>query len=266
MIRKLEREFEMNIETVDREFCLSQPLSAHPLEIGDHFFAHSFHHREFGAQMNPLLMFDHFWMKRDTFGWHPHQGFSAVTYLFEDSKSTHHNSDSMGNNVPIHPGSLHWLVAGSGAMHRERPEEEDALVHGLQFFVDLPDQSKMTAPYAQHLDSENVPEVMQDGSRIRIVAGEFKGTISPIVLPQPFSLYDVHMRENSVLHIPLPANWGTWLYVVSGAAVVGIEGDSRALGQFQAVRLQTVGKGQIVTIQSDRPTQIVVLAGEVKRP
>ena len=133
---------------------ISRPLAGAPHGVGDHFFAQSFNRRNAGGQINPLLMVDHFWMKRDTFGWHPHHAISAVTYVFEDSKSAHYNYDATGNNLPIRPGSLHWMVAGSGTTHCERPEEQDALVHGLQFFVDLPDHLKTVRPYAVHLDGE----------------------------------------------------------------------------------------------------------------
>ena len=252
----------MNTAIVDSKYALSQPLLGDQMEFGDHFFAHSFHHGESDVSMKPLLMFDHFWMKRDTFGWHPHKGISAVTYLFEDSKNAHHNSDSMGNNLPITPGSLHWMVAGAGAQHWERPEGPDALVHGLQFFVDLPAQSKSVAPYAIHLESRDVPEVTEAGARIRVVAGEFACIKSPVALPQPYSLYDVHLPENGTLSLPLPANWGAWLYVVRGAATVGVEDDVRFLTQYQAVGLQTDAASQTVSIQTNRSAQLVVLAGE----
>ncbi|MES2106277.1 MAG: pirin family protein [Pseudomonadota bacterium] len=252
----------MNTELADRTFSLSHPLLGIPMKIGEHFFAHSFRRDEIGGVMNPVLMFDHFWMKRDTFGWHPHAGISAVTYVFEDSKSAHHNSDSMGDdNSPIYPGSLHWMAAGSGAMHRERPEGEDALVHGLQFFVDLPGESKSARPYSVHLSSDQVPEIIKDGSRIRVVAGQFEGIQSPIVLPQPFLMIDVFLDENKTLDVPLPANWGAWLYVVRGEVGVKVEACTRTLEAFHSIGLQTGPGKRTATIQSGLSAQLVILAG-----
>jgi redox-sensitive bicupin YhaK (pirin superfamily) len=88
--------------------------------------------------MAPLLMVDDFRMRAPTFGPHPHEGISAVTYLFEDSRSPHLNWDSLGNRLPVTPGSLHWLVAGNGVTHHAWPGGADPEVHGLQFFVNLP--------------------------------------------------------------------------------------------------------------------------------
>ena len=253
----------MNIEPVDRAVEMSRVLSGNPLKFGDHFFAHSFRRPDVGEQMNPLLMVDHFWMKRDTFGWHPHRGFSAVTYVFENSKSPHHNSDSMGNEVPITPGSLHWMVAGSGAMHRERPEGDDALVHGLQIFIDLPEQRKSTTPYAMHLDSQDVPEVTHEGSRIRVLAGEFEDKISPIQLPQKFTIIDGHLSGGGAISVPLRANWGTWIYAVRGVVLAMMGKESRSINQYQAVAFHTPTDGDTVSIRSDDSAQVVVLSGEV---
>src|ERR1700741_2130534 len=206
---------------------ISGPLAGAPHGVGDHFFAHSFNRRNAGCQMNPLLMVDHFWMKRDTFGWHPHQAISAVTYVFEDSKSAHYNYDATGNNLPIRPGSLHWMVAGSGTTHCERPEEQDALVHGLQFFVDLPDQLKAVPPYAVHLEGDEIPEVSKNRARGRGVAGECDGVKSPAELPQPFARYDIFLEAGGHLDVPLPAGGGGLLLSVSGEAKVAA-GDTAA--------------------------------------
>jgi redox-sensitive bicupin YhaK (pirin superfamily) len=241
---------------------MSQPLSGAPLAIGDHFFAHSFHRKNIGHQMNPLLMVDHFWMKRDTFGWHPHSAISAVTYVFEDSKSAHHNYDSMGNHLPIRPGSLHWMVAGSGATHRERPEDPDALVHAMQIFVELPDSLKTVSPYAIHLESEDIPEVMVGRARVRVVAGEYRGVKSPAALPQPFSFYDIGLPAGASLEVPLESGWGGWFYAVAGEAIVDTEGQTSNLAEHRAVGMRTSGDA-VVTLKSRQGAHVVVLGGEI---
>ncbi len=240
---------------------MSPPLSGVPLEPGDHFFAHSFHRRTIGDQMNPLLMVDHFWMKRDTFGWHPHHAISAVTYVFEDSKSAHYNYDSMGNHLPIRPGSLHWMVAGSGAVHRERPEDPDALVHALQIFVDLPESLKNVSPYAIHLESEDIPEVVDGRARVRVVAGEYRGVKSPATLPQPFSFYDVGLKAGASLEVPLESGWGAWFYPVTGEVLVRVEDQASNLTQHRAVGMLTRGNA-VVALTSDYGAHVIVLAGE----
>lgn len=245
---------------------ISQPLSGAPLRFGDHFLAHSFQRRNVGDAMNPLLMVDHFWMKRDTFGWHPHRGISAVTYVFEDSKSPHHDYDTMGTNRPIRPGSLHWMVAGSGAEHCERPEGPDALVHALQIFVDLPDPLKTAPPYTIHVESEKIPEVVADRTRLRVVAGEYRGVKSPAELPQPVSFYDIFLEAEASIEIPLESGWGGWFYSVSGEPTVTAGGKISTLAQHQAIGLQLEAASAVVTLTAAQPAHVVVLAGKRVAP
>jgi redox-sensitive bicupin YhaK (pirin superfamily) len=242
---------------------ISGPLAGAPHGVGDHFFAQTFNRRNAGGQINPLLMVDHFWMKRDTFGWHPHDAISAVTYVFEDSKSTHHNYDATGNNLPIRPGSLHWMVAGSGTTHCERPEEQDALVHGLQFFVDLPGHLKTVPPYAVHLEGNEIPEVSKNRARVRVVAGEYDGVKSPAELPQPFALYDIFLEAGGHLDLPLPVGWGGSLLSVSGESRVAAGDRAAHLPQNQAIGMQSSAENTVVTLTAEQPAHVVMLAGKI---
>lgn len=241
---------------------MSRPFSGAPLQFGDHFFAHSFQRRNVGDSMNPLLMLDHFWMKRDTFGWHPHRAISAVTYVFEDSKTPHHNYDTLGSDLPIRPGSLHWMVAGLGVGHCERPEGPDALVHGLQIFVDLPDPLKKAPPYTIHVESEDIPEVARDRVRLRVVAGEYQGVKSPAQLPQPVSFYDLFLEADASIEIPLEGGWGGWFYSVSGELTVTAGGKVSTLAQYQGIGLQLEAESAVVTLTAAQPVHVVVLAGK----
>jgi redox-sensitive bicupin YhaK (pirin superfamily) len=242
---------------------LSHAEPGAPHGIGDHFFAHNFNRRNAGEEMNPLLMVDHFWMKRDTFGWHPHRAISAVTYVFEDSKSTHQNYDATGNNLPIRPGSLHWMVAGSGTTHCERPEEQDALVHGLQFFVDLPEHLKDVSPYAVHLDGQDIPVVTKENARLRVVAGEYDGVRSPAELPQPFALYDVFLEAGGQIEVPLPANWGGSFLSVSGDARLAATDRRENLPPNQAIGVRGGEEASVVTLSAEQAAHVVVLAGAI---
>jgi len=77
------------------------------------------------------------YMRAPIFPPHPHTGFSAVTYMFEDSAGSFQNRDSLGDRALIHPGDLHWTQAGSGLMYEEVPSLPGTLCHGAQIFVNL---------------------------------------------------------------------------------------------------------------------------------
>ena len=48
---------------------------------------------------------------------HPHIALATVTYLFE-GEIVHR--DNLGNQRPIHPGDVNWMLAGRGIAHSER--------------------------------------------------------------------------------------------------------------------------------------------------
>ncbi len=234
---------------------ISAPTQGRPLPIGNHFFAHSFRAKDFGDLMNPLLMVDHFWMREDTFGPHRHEGISALTYVFPDSGSPHHNIDSMGNELPIEPGDLHWFAGGRGAEHHEFPALEGSVVHALQIFVDLPAPLKQAAPFALHLSADDVPLLQTAGAQVRVVAGELNGVRSPLRTPQPFWLLDGYLEPGSTIDIPVPVGWGAWLYAVDGAISLG----AAQLPSGRAVALRNDQPS--LTIASAERSHFVLMAG-----
>jgi hypothetical protein len=56
---------------------------------------------QLGVSLDPFLNLDDFHMSQPTFKPHPHAGFSAVTYMFEDSAGAFINRDSLGDRSPI---------------------------------------------------------------------------------------------------------------------------------------------------------------------
>lgn len=243
---------------------MSEPRRGAPLAFGDHFFAHSFRPRVFSEPMGPLLMVDHFWMRRETFGLHRHEGISAVTYVFQDSRSAHLNEDSMGNNLPIRQGDMHWMVAGQGAEHDEKPESDNAVVHALQIFVDLPLSKKAIPPYAVHLNSADVPEYRQKGVLVRVVAGELFGLSSPARLPQPFSFLDGYVDAGTSVEVPVTKTWGGWFYIVRGAIQLEIGDERVRLNEGFAIALRATAAGSIARIVGTENAHFVMLTGSVQ--
>jgi redox-sensitive bicupin YhaK (pirin superfamily) len=244
---------------------ITQPVKGLPHNIGKHFSASSFRTVQFGGAMDPVLMVDHFRMTEPTFGPHPHAGFSAVTYLFEDSRSPHLNADSIGNELPIMPGSLHWMVAGRGVTHDEWPGGDDPEVHGLQFFVDLPASMRTIAPFAVHLDSSDIPTYTAEGARVRVVAGELGGVRSPVVLPQPFSLFDGFLEARANVNLQIERGWGAWIYAISGTLTVSVEQECEVLTEGSAIALADFSGAEPLSITASTGSHFVMLCGESVR-
>lgn len=145
-------------------------------------------HRAFGFQdpseLDPFLLFDDFRNDRPEdfekgFPWHPHRGIETITYVLE---GTVEHADSLGNTGDLNAGDVQWMTAGSGILHQEMPRGNAAgQMHGFQLWGNLPSAQKMTAPRYQDMKSSDIPVVTDDdGTRVKIITGEFWGKRGPV--------------------------------------------------------------------------------------
>ncbi len=203
--------------------------------------------------LDPYLSVDHFRMSQPTFPPHPHAGFSAVTWMFEDSPGAFINRDSLGDRSRIGPGSLHWTQAGRGMMHEELPEVPGVESHGLQIFVNLRSDHKHADPAAFHADA--LPLATGPGWRARVLAGRVGDVASPLTeLLTPVLLLDVAIEPGATLTLPVdhPAfalaidgrgHAGATPLPAHAAVAFGDDGDALTITAETALRV-VIGGGQ----------------------
>lgn len=215
----------------------------------------------FQVDLNPFLNADLFEMTGPVFAPHPHAGFSAVTYLFEDSTTRFHNRDSLGDRSLIEPGGVHWTVAGSGIVHDEVVEEVGRIGHGAQIFVRLPAAAELDDPYGMHLTPQQLPIVELDGGgRIRVVAGELSGARSPVREAAQAHVYDVVLPAGVRTELPVHPEHRGFLMTVTGTATVATGGTVGHLGET-GLAVFEVGPGAIEIEAGPRGVQLLVGAG-----
>jgi redox-sensitive bicupin YhaK (pirin superfamily) len=145
-------------------------------------------HRAFGfrdpSELDPFLLFDDFRnddpaLYRQGFPWHPHRGIETITYVLEGAVD---HADSLGKTGRLGPGSVQWMTAGSGILHREMPlGNAKGQMHGFQLWGNLPGAQKMVAPRYQDIAGADIPEVTDDdGTTVRVITGEFWGQRGPV--------------------------------------------------------------------------------------
>jgi hypothetical protein len=145
-------------------------------------------HRAFGfgdtGEFDPFLLFDDFRNERPDdyragFPWHPHRGIETITYVLAGSVD---HGDSLGNQGTLAAGDVQWMTAGSGILHQEMPQgDPQGRMHGFQLWANLPSSLKMTAPRYQDVAGAEIPEIVDDdGTRVRVVCGEFWGRRGPV--------------------------------------------------------------------------------------
>jgi quercetin 2,3-dioxygenase len=125
---------------------------------------------------DPFLMLDAFDSTNPAdyikgFPWHPHRGIETVTYLVQGDIE---HGDSLGNQGSIRDGDCQWMTAGSGIIHQEMPQASERML-GAQLWLNLPAKDKMTTPQYGDIQKADVPVIEEDGSFIRVIAGEYHG-------------------------------------------------------------------------------------------
>jgi hypothetical protein len=136
------------------------------------------------GEFDPFLLLDDFRNDRPAdyvagFPWHPHRGIETITYVLA---GTVNHADSLGNQGALGAGDVQWMTSGSGILHQEMPQgDPKGRMHGFQLWANLPSRLKMTAPRYQDVTSAAIPEVTDDdGTRVRVICGEFWGKAGPV--------------------------------------------------------------------------------------
>ena len=135
------------------------------------------------GEFDPFLLLDDFRNDRPEdyragFPWHPHRGIETITYVLAGSVD---HGDSLGNRGKLGAGDVQWMTAGSGILHQEMPQgDPQGRMHGFQLWANLPSSLKMTAPRYQDIKAAEIPEIVDDdGTRIRVICGDFWGRRGP---------------------------------------------------------------------------------------
>jgi len=174
------------------------------------------------SEFDPFLLLDDF--RNDIpedylagFPWHPHRGIETITYVLA---GTVEHADSLGNHGAIGAGDIQWMTAGQGIIHQEMPKGDPVgQMHGFQLWANLPASLKMTPPRYQEVKAVEIPEVVEDdGTRARIVCGNFWGKRGPIegIAAEP-TYIDVTVPPGKRKTLPVETTRHSFAYVFSGS-------------------------------------------------
>jgi len=225
------------IDTLAGEPCRTYAQSdGKKIAKGDGFSATSYQHSDFLGLMDPLVMVDHFVMASPTFGTHPHAGLSAVTVLFEDSEGAFRNRDSLGNDIDLAPGDLYWFKAARGALHNEQPRP-GSKTHALQVFVALPAAIRQDAPAAFHVPAADIPLIIGEGSKARLVLGHSDGVIGALAPDVLLSLLDISIQPGGSFSNSGDTGQHVWILAIKGALTVAWNQTVKVLQPGQAIAL-----------------------------
>jgi hypothetical protein len=223
------------------------------------------------SAFDPFLLLDDFRNDRPDdyragFPWHPHRGIETITYVLAGSVE---HGDSLGNRGNLGAGDVQWMTAGRGIMHQEMPQgDAQGRMHGFQLWANLPSSLKLTAPRYQDIKAAQIPEVVDDdGTRVRVVCGDFWGRRGPIdgVAADPRYL-DVSVPPGKRKTLPVEVGRHAFAYVFDGS------GSFDAASQpFGVLTEKTDGTNEIIVREQtgnrslvlfDSGDEVTVQAGE----
>jgi redox-sensitive bicupin YhaK (pirin superfamily) len=182
--------------------------------------------------------------------WHPHRGFETVTYMID---GVFDHQDSHGGGGSITNGDTQWMTAGSGLLHIESPPEwlvqKGGLFHGIQLWVNLPRDLKLTAPRYQDIRSGQVALATSydAGALVRVIAGSVDGTAGPGSTHTPMALVHATVEPGARLDLPWEVDFNALVYVLNGSGTIGP--DERPIHTGQSAVL---GAGDYLSVTADR--------------
>ena len=232
-------------------------------------------HRAFGfhnpSAFDPFLLFDDFRNEdpekfKAGFPWHPHRGIETITYVLS---GTVDHADSLGNEGSLGAGDIQWMTAGSGIMHQEMPKPgQGGQMHGFQLWANLPSALKMTSPRYQDVPSTEIPEVIDDdGTRVKVIVGEFWGRRGPVdgIAADPQYL-DIFVPAGVRKTFKVETERHAFAYIFEGS------GSFRDASQPFGVRVEKEVNGEELhlrdlsgnrtLVQFDRGDEVTVQAGD----
>jgi redox-sensitive bicupin YhaK (pirin superfamily) len=223
------------------------------------------------SEFDPFLLLDDFRNDRPDdysagFPWHPHRGIETITYVLAGEVD---HGDSLGNKGVLGAGDVQWMTAGSGIMHQEMPKgDAKGRMHGFQLWANLPASLKMTAPRYQDIKAAEIPEVVDDdGTRVRVVCGDFWGRRGPVegVAADPRYL-DIYVPPGQRKTLPVETGRHAFAYIFEGSGSFrdaskpfGVLTEKEIDGREITLREQTGNRSLVVFDSGD---EVTVQAGE----
>jgi redox-sensitive bicupin YhaK (pirin superfamily) len=223
------------------------------------------------AEFDPFLLLDDFRNDqpddyRAGFPWHPHRGIETITYILA---GTVEHRDSLGNKGALGAGDVQWMTAGSGILHQEMPRGDPrGRMHGFQLWANLPSSLKMTAPRYRDIKAAEIPELSDDdGTRVRIVCGDFWGRRGPVEgVAADASYLDVSVPPGRGKILPVKTERHAFAYVFEGSGSFrsasppfGVLTEKEINGTDALIRERTGNRSLVLFDSGD---EVTVQAGE----
>lgn len=182
---------------------------------------------------------------------HPHTGLQTVSWLFIGGVE---HRDSAGVHALVRPGELNLMTAGAGICHSEVSVGPDAVLHGTQLWVALPDPDRDTGRgFAHHVPAPfSLPSAVA-----RVFLGELEGHRSPVDTFTPLLGAQIDLDVNAELDIAVDPSFEHGVLcdlgpVALGETTLGVADLGYKGPGMSSLHLRNLG---------ERPARVLLLGG-----
>ena len=153
------------------------------------------------------------------------------------------------------------MTAANGIIHEEFHSKAFSKTGGpfrmVQLWVNLPAADKMRSAGYQAITSAEIPVVVFEGGKTRIIAGEFRGTRGPARTFTPVNLWDVRLTSGADVEFGVPPGHNTMIAVLAGHVTIN---GAAGLGEAEIARFER--EGDHVAVRADGDSMVLVLTGK----
>jgi len=114
----------------------------------------------------------------------------------------------------------------TGILHQEMPQPVKKML-GVQLWLNLPRKDKMVAPKYHDIRAEQVPVITEEGSTVRVIAGNYKGIAGAEQGDHvKMTFLDVEMKAGAKWNLSTEQDATLFIYIVEGSGRFGGENES----------------------------------------
>ena len=180
---------------------------------------------------------------------HPHTGLQTVSWLFEGEVE---HRDSAGNHAMVVPGELNLMTGGRGISHSEVSPPSTSVLHGVQLWVALPDESRDVPPRFDHYVP---PAVRGPRWEARVFLGSALGSTSPVQTHSPLLGAEIMLATGGSLTVDVDESFEHGVLLDVG--LVSVDGEELKPGELAYL----APGGSSIEVTAGEEARLVLVGG-----
>ena len=189
------------------------------------------------AELNPFVLWDHFYIPHVEgtagFDFHGHSGVATISYPQTGDIG---HEDTGGHSGMLKAGGVQIMSAGAGVLHKETVYPDKHVADAFQLWVALPENGQeMGSVTYSTLQQQDIPIVEAEGSKTKVVIGQFQGKKSAAQPPVDMTYLHVNLDAGSKWqHLNHEAQTTAFIYIRHGSIDTGgVQLSAGELGIFE---------------------------------